>query len=272
MPFGFLNENHEPPVFYGVERNEVETRIIPSTWREGGVSFEKVSKHGIDLNVGLTTGFDIAKFDNESAPLRSVHQELQFAKARDLSYYGALNYRGLPGFNVGGAIFSGRSGQGNADFNNDNTNPDFSGIDARVTLWETHTRFQKNGWDLQALYAEGTIGDADKIDNVIQNYNTANSADRARAPKKFNGWLLQGAYVLWQRGDMSFAPFVRFEQYDAQAKMPDGIAADPATKDTLTTVGFSFKPLQQIVFKSDYQSFRDNHLNDRVNVGMGYMF
>lgn len=37
MPFGFLNRNHEPPVFYGVERNEVETRIIPSTWREGGI-------------------------------------------------------------------------------------------------------------------------------------------------------------------------------------------------------------------------------------------
>jgi hypothetical protein len=84
--------------------------------------------------------------------------------------------------------------------------------------------------------------------------------------------LLQGAYLIWQRGEMSLTPFVRFEQYDAQANMPDGREADPATKDTLTTVGFSFKPLSQIVFKSDYQSFRDNHLNDRINVGMGYMF
>ena len=31
LPIGFINEYHEPPVFYGVERNEVETRIIPST-------------------------------------------------------------------------------------------------------------------------------------------------------------------------------------------------------------------------------------------------
>ena len=36
MPFGLLNEHHEPTIFYGVQRNFVETVIIPSTWREGG--------------------------------------------------------------------------------------------------------------------------------------------------------------------------------------------------------------------------------------------
>ncbi len=192
MPFGFINENHEPPVFYSVERNEVETRIIPSTWREGGVSFDKLTKCGLDMNVGLTTGFDIAKFDDASSPLSSVHQELQLAKTHDLSYYGALNYRGVPGFNVGGALFSGYSGQGNADFNNDSANPDFSGINARVTLWETHARWLKNCWYLQDLYTEVSIGVADEIYNVLQNYNTANSDDRALVSKKFDGWLRAG--------------------------------------------------------------------------------
>ena len=37
MPVGLLNENHEPTAYYGVERNFVETAIIPTTWREGGV-------------------------------------------------------------------------------------------------------------------------------------------------------------------------------------------------------------------------------------------
>ena len=37
MPLGILNQTHEPPTYYGVERNEVETRIIPTTWRELGV-------------------------------------------------------------------------------------------------------------------------------------------------------------------------------------------------------------------------------------------
>jgi hypothetical protein len=34
VPIGLINEYHEPPVFYGMERNNVETKIIPSTWRE----------------------------------------------------------------------------------------------------------------------------------------------------------------------------------------------------------------------------------------------
>ena len=35
-PVGILNETHEPPTFYGVERNDVEKNIIPTTWWEGG--------------------------------------------------------------------------------------------------------------------------------------------------------------------------------------------------------------------------------------------
>ena len=36
IPVGILNETHEPPTFYGVERNPVEKNIIPVTWWEGG--------------------------------------------------------------------------------------------------------------------------------------------------------------------------------------------------------------------------------------------
>ena len=37
MPVGFINELHEPTVFLGAKRPDVERLIIPSTWREGGV-------------------------------------------------------------------------------------------------------------------------------------------------------------------------------------------------------------------------------------------
>ena len=32
VPMGILNENHEPPTFYGVERNDVEKYLIPTTY------------------------------------------------------------------------------------------------------------------------------------------------------------------------------------------------------------------------------------------------
>ncbi len=272
MPFGFLNESHEPPVFYGVERNNVETRIIPSTWREGGVGLHGTSELGLAWDVGVTTGFDLAKFDDAAAPLAASHQELQLAKARDLAGYGAINYRGVPGLTVGGALFSGNSLQGNADFKADPTQPDFSGIKGRVTLWDLHTRWQQGGWDLQALYAKGTIGDADRIDAALQTFNSANLTNRPFVPSEFYGWLVQGAYAIWQRNDMSLTPFVRYEKYNTQSRMPAGFAADPANADRVTTLGLSFKPHPQVVVKADYQKFRDNSANDRFNLGLGYMF
>ena len=55
MPAGLLNENHEPTAYYGVERNFVETAIIPSTWREGGVQFVGSFDNGLSVqDVGVT--------------------------------------------------------------------------------------------------------------------------------------------------------------------------------------------------------------------------
>ncbi|HEY6895158.1 MAG TPA: hypothetical protein VI258_13370, partial [Rhodanobacteraceae bacterium] len=50
IPLGFLNEHHEPTNYYGVERNFVETAIIPSTWREGGLSLLGSTEGGFSWN------------------------------------------------------------------------------------------------------------------------------------------------------------------------------------------------------------------------------
>ncbi|MGZ5251405.1 MAG: porin, partial [Caldimonas sp.] len=94
MPVGLLNENHEPTAFYGVERNFVETAIIPSTWREGGVQLVVGFDNGLTAQAGITTSFDLGKWDASSgegaqSPLGPIHQEMALAKARDLSLFGA---------------------------------------------------------------------------------------------------------------------------------------------------------------------------------------
>ncbi len=272
MPFGFLNESHEPPVFYGVERNEVETRIIPSTWREGGIGVSGNTDVGIDWNVGVVTGFNTAKFDDAGAPLSASHQELQLAKAHDLAYYGVMNYRGLPGLTVGGGVFTGNTIQGNADFKEDNTLPDFSGIKGRLTLWDLHTRWQSRGWDVQAIYAKGSISEAGKIDNVIQAYNIANGDTRPFLPSEFYGYLGQVSYKIWEKGNMSLSPFFRYERYNTQSNMPTGFASDAENADRVMTAGISFKPDPQVVVKADYQKFQQNSDKDRINLGIGYMF
>ena len=93
IPLGILNETHEPPTYYGVMRNQVETRIIPTTWRELGAGVHGVVGEGLSYDVGITTNFDSGKLDERTTGIRSAHQEGQEANARNLAVYGALNYR-----------------------------------------------------------------------------------------------------------------------------------------------------------------------------------
>ena len=37
VPMGYVNEYHEPPVFYGVERPQIDHDLVPTTWRELGI-------------------------------------------------------------------------------------------------------------------------------------------------------------------------------------------------------------------------------------------
>ena len=272
MPLGLLNENHEPPVFYGVNRNEVETRIIPTTWREGGVGIHDTTRSGLEYNIGLTTGFDLTKFGDSSAPLASSHQELQLARAHDLALYGSLNYRGVPGLTLGAGLFTGNSTQDNAAFKADPATPDFGTAKGRVTLWDIHGRWQPGRWDFAALYSAGTIGDAGQMDAALLNFNKANGGSWPYLPSRFEGWYVQAARKVWENGDLSLSPFMRFEFFDTQATMPQGFDRDPTNRDHVLTAGFSFRVHPQVVIKADYQKYKENTLNDRYNLGLGFMY
>jgi hypothetical protein len=65
---GFINENHLPTTFNGVDRPFVEELIIPSTWREIGVGFYGTVKSvpGLNYTVALTNGLNSSLFSNGS--------------------------------------------------------------------------------------------------------------------------------------------------------------------------------------------------------------
>src|SRR3954451_196428 len=108
IPLGILNETHETPTYYGGERNELETRIIPTTWRELGFGLQGLLGRGFKYDAGIVTGFNSGKLDDPNTGMRSAHQEGQLADAKDLSVYAALNYQ-IPGLLIGGGVFTGNT-------------------------------------------------------------------------------------------------------------------------------------------------------------------
>jgi hypothetical protein len=263
IPLGILNETHEPPTYYGVERNEVETRIIPTTWRELGVGVHGAVLPGLRYDVGVTTGFDAGKIDDPATGIRSGHQEGQRANAKDLSVYAAVNYR-TPGLLAGGGVFTGNTGQ------NGQSNPALKGVDARLTLWDVHAQYRIAGFDLRALYAAGTLGDTDRVNAA----NLGSSAPFA-APKSMKGAYVQAAYHVWKQGNFDVAPFVRVERFDIrqQEDPANGLLQDENIRnERVRTIGVNFRVHPQVVIKADLQRYRNDRSLDRFNLGLGYMF
>lgn len=272
MPSGLLNENHEPTAYYGVERNFVETAIIPSTWREGGLQLVGNFDNGLTLQAGLSTSFDVSKWystDNpngnpESAesPLGSVHQELSQAHAKDPAVFVALNWRGLPGLQLGGSWFSGNGGQGQAAA---------VGNGLRVTLWDLHARYTLGALDLSSVYARGTISGTAALNTI----NISSGPDWFPIPKSFDGAYVQAAYKVWSSDDLSLSPFVRAERFNTRKSFADigqGQTPDAAPTEQVYTLGANLSVGQGLVFKADIQRFKQNKDNNRFDLGLGWSF
>lgn len=286
MPFGLLNEHHEPTNYYGVQRNFVETLIIPSTWREGGIGFHGNTELGLNWDVGVTTGLDLNGWDinpedpqyrtaleledADVAPMQATHQELQLANAHHLSQYAALNYSGVPGLLAGAAVFTGDAAVPTVP----------TGLPSeRVTLWEGHMRWTPGAAELSAVYARGRISNT-------ATFNLDNAGASNPLPAEFLGYYLQGAYTVWDNGSYRLSPFARWEHYDMGASyegipasfttVPSGLAADgrpwPQPRDRVWTLGANFYLTPHVVFKADYQSFDINKDFTRFDLGLGLAF
>ena len=139
-------------------------------------------------------------------------------------------------------------------------------------LSDVHARWQPHAWDFQALIARGGISDAASVDQAILTYNVASASTLPYVPSEFFGWLLQAAYKISLAGSESLSPFVRLEEYDTQSAMPKGFLANASNSAHVLTIGASYKPVAQVVFKTDFQNFSDDSTQNRFNLGLGYMF
>ncbi len=263
MPLGLLNENHEPTSFYGVERNVVETAIIPSTLREVGAQAVYNFGNGTTLQTGVVTGPSIANWDFSDAskgrksPLASIHQEGQLARARDPNFFAALNWRGIPGLQVGASAIGGNIGHGQEGF-----------PESRMLLWDAHVRWAPGRWQLSALYAQGTLTNTRQL-------NAPNVGMATLIPKRFDGALVEAGYKLWRKDDLRLEPFARVERVNTARGFADlgpGLTPERSPTETITTTGASLFFGDGLVLKGDYQWFDVADAADRFNLGLGWSF
>lgn len=253
-PVGLVNELHEPTAFLPAARAQTEQRILPTTWREIGISaYGDVGD--FSYRTALLTSLDGAEFG--ASGLRGGRQKAAKAEADDWMGFARLDYVAVPGVLVGGSAAIGNAGQDNLD--GATRIPDL-----QTTIFDLHADCRFGPWTWRGLYAASWLEDAGE-------FSTATGASLAQ---RMEGYYVEfGCDVLSLFGldsSASLTPFVRFERIDTQADMPSGFAADPSQRDRIWTFGLNYQPIPQVVVKLDYEAWDEDF--NRCNLLLGYVF
>lgn len=255
-PVGIINLVHEPPTFHGVERPRFHSSILPTTWREPGAGVFGHLADNLNYQVYLMSSFEAAGLSGSSG-LRGGRQKGHFATTADMALTGRLEYMPLLGLNLGASFFNGGTTGGNEELG-----------DGTVTVLAGDVRYGIGNLALRGEAAMISIADAEKINAVFDK----DVAD------KLNGWYLEAAYNvlphLASDTEQQLHLFGRYEKLNTHAEVT-GFTASDAYDRTDITVGLTYKPINNVAVKIDYQLFddaRDTDARGQLNAGIGYVF
>lgn len=270
VPMGFVNELHEPPVFLGARRPEVESSLLPSTWRANGAGFFGYPATGLSYRAYIVESLRAVKSDKDriggfsASGLRDSRQSASSSIAEDFAAVVRADYE-IRGWTFGGSVFHGATAQGD-------TLVGGRGFDAKTSIYEAHLQLRRYGLRLRGLVAGATVRQAEKLNSASGLVGSSSVGSELR------GWYVEGGYDLLQRllpgSAHEVVPYARFEKLDTQAEVPSGFTSSPANDLTVLTLGAAYFPHPQIVVKSDWQK-RTNEARTGINqwnIALGYLF
>jgi hypothetical protein len=261
VPVGIINERHEPPVYYGVERPFVDTFIIPSTWFEVGAGVHGEMGRGWRYRAYVMSPLNARKFTAEDG-VREGRQKGSDTNIGRPAVTGRLEYVGIRGLTAAASFWTGRSG---FEFR-----PRF---DVPVKLGEADIRYSRDRLELRGQFVQVAIDNADLLNDAM---GRAVGVDPnvARALRGFYGEagyrVISGASF----GDVGV--FTRYENFDTQFKMPTGYLPLREFDRDAIVFGATYWPDPDIAIKVDYSGVRSQNSTIKApnsfNVGLGWWF
>ncbi|KAF3977508.1 MAG: porin [Methylococcales symbiont of Iophon sp. n. MRB-2018] len=250
MPVGIMNETHEPDTFYGVERNEVEKNIIPTTWWEAGIGGNYRFDNGLSFDAVISSGLDIDSSGDKAFNIRSGRGKVSKQKANDPIIAVRGKYTGIPALELATTILH-QTDLGQSD------NPSDESIDVGSgTLYQAHVIYS-HGIGLgtftgKALYSRWEID----IDSKLH-----------QAAESQYGWYIEPSYRFpTSMGDMGiYSRFQKLDYYSGAEKNYD-----------IWEAGANWWPHENVVLKANYihkeDTLNSNSDERGFDLGIGYQF
>ena len=267
LPVGKFNLLHDSPLNDLSDRPLVATAIIPSTLSETGAGFygtfypTRLSK--LDYELYATQGFNgydgITPLITAAKGLRDARQRVSTAEDgldnnNGKAAVGRVAFSPILGVEVGGSGYYG-------SYDPASKRP--------LAIWAADWTFQRGPFEL--------IGEAAWVyardNNRELNGNFAFDTNGNPLPRRMDGYYVQGNYHFlpgflrrWAPSYFTeastFTAVVRWDQINTNSEFSD-------TKRERLTLGLNFRPVEDTVFKVDYQfNFEDGKNNFIRNDGL----
>ena len=246
LPIGIMNETHEPPTFYGVERNDVENIIIPGTWWENGASVSGQYGSGVSWDFAVHSGLEVPTSGSSTYRIRSGRQKSAQANAEDLAYTMRVGYSGIQGLQLAASF------QHQSDLSQESGD----GLGA-ADLWSASAIYNNGGFQLRALWAQWDIDGAQVA--------AAGGDDQA-------GWYVEPSY----RFTMPNIDFI--ESIGVYSRYEDIEGFRSRDQFEQWEVGVNFWPTDNVVLKVDYRDREHDLANSSgrdfkaIDLGVGFQF
>ncbi len=255
IPVGLLNETHEPPTFFGVERDRVHSEIIPSTWWEAGVGTKGQLGDGIGYDFYIHSGLATPVTGSSAFRIRSGRQKVAEAVANQPAATGRVRWNGIPGVSLSAALqYQSDLTQGAAEAGTD------SDHDISAWLYNANADILINGWGLRAMYAQWDMDGG-----------TTGVGPVAFGRDEQWGYYIEPSYrfpVPGANGQGTLGIFARHSKFDSQS------SDNTDSEEQSFTVGANYWIHPGVVLKMDYDqvSVQEDTGSDRLNLGMGWQF
>jgi hypothetical protein len=268
LPLGKFNLLHDSPLNELSDRPLVATAIIPSTLSETGAGFygtlypSRLSK--LDYELYVSQGFQ--GYDTNGAPVIGAASGLRNARQRVAStaddgldnnngkaVVGRVAFSPMLGIELGGSGYFGS----------------YDPMSKRpLAIWAADWTFQRGPFQLIGeaawAYARDNHLNLDGTPSTELDY-LGNSVPRSR---RMSGYYVQGNYHFMPQFLRTWAPtyFTEASTFTAVVRWDD-VNTNDERSDTARqrlTFGLNFRPLQDTVFKADYQFNYEDGKNNRI--------
>ncbi len=278
VPMGKFNLLHDSPLNDLVDRPMVARMIMPSTWSESGAglygTFYPSSMSKLDYELYVINGLQNTSNGTLQAPgtvvtdltgTRNARGSMARSPHDDKAIVGRLAYSPMLGIEVAGSGYHGLLGNRSSNGVNN--------FESYVDMFAVDWTLQKGPWELigeshwvriSGNQGQGsrTVGPSGMAGYYVQaNYHFLPDFLKKLAPEHFTDASTFTAVVRWEQIDTDTTDITR--NYCLAGGAPAANCPGNARELQRLTIGLNFRPIEDTVFKIDYQW--NSQLNTSIN-------